>query len=181
VGPGPGARADGGHLSQIAVSAGIGRARLYKYFPDVASILRAFHDGHVADHLALLAELRDQDADPPGRLRRVLDGYTQIELHRGRHGTDELTAMLHFGPPARDAMNEVRGMFIELIAEAAEHGLLRTDVPAEEFADFCLGALSAARRTADQPAAQRLVTLTLDALEGPRHSRSRPPGHGSRI
>ena len=33
-------------MSQIAVKAGIGRATLYKYFPDVEAILRTFHDRH---------------------------------------------------------------------------------------------------------------------------------------
>src|SRR4051794_32898559 len=41
-------------MSQVAAEAGIGRATLYKYFPDVTAILVAWHDRHVAGHLAEL-------------------------------------------------------------------------------------------------------------------------------
>ena len=46
-------------MSQIAEETGIGRATLYKYFPDVEAILVAWHDRHVTGHLEQLAELRD--------------------------------------------------------------------------------------------------------------------------
>jgi AcrR family transcriptional regulator len=42
-------------MSQIAEETGIGRATLYKYFPDVESILAVWHERHVASHLAQLA------------------------------------------------------------------------------------------------------------------------------
>src|SRR5260370_17236908 len=44
-------------MSQIAEETGIGRATLYKYFPDVESILVAWHQPHVAHHLEYLAEV----------------------------------------------------------------------------------------------------------------------------
>ena len=43
-------------MSQIAAAAGIGRATLYKYFPDVEAILVAWHDRLITRHLRLLAE-----------------------------------------------------------------------------------------------------------------------------
>ena len=39
-------------MSQIAAETGIGRATLYKYFPDVDAILVAWHERQVAEHLA---------------------------------------------------------------------------------------------------------------------------------
>ncbi len=39
-------------MSQIAEQAGIGRATLYKYFPDIESILLAWHDRQITAHLA---------------------------------------------------------------------------------------------------------------------------------
>jgi AcrR family transcriptional regulator len=50
-------------MSQIAEATGIGRATLYKYFPDVEAILVAWHERQVTAHLAQLAELRDQAGD----------------------------------------------------------------------------------------------------------------------
>jgi AcrR family transcriptional regulator len=41
-------------MSQIAAETGIGRATLYKYFPDVEAILVAWHERQVAEH-----QLRD--------------------------------------------------------------------------------------------------------------------------
>jgi AcrR family transcriptional regulator len=38
-------------MSQIAEKTGIGRATLYKYFPDVEAILLAWHGRQIASHL----------------------------------------------------------------------------------------------------------------------------------
>src|SRR5262245_17985636 len=38
-------------MAQIAEETGIGRATLYKYFPDVESILLAWHERQIAAHL----------------------------------------------------------------------------------------------------------------------------------
>src|SRR5438067_4954496 len=62
-------------MSEIAEQAGIGRATLYKYFPDVDAILIAWHDQHVAEHLERLAAAREAVADAGGRLGAVLEAY----------------------------------------------------------------------------------------------------------
>ncbi|HET7480249.1 MAG TPA: helix-turn-helix domain-containing protein, partial [Rubrobacteraceae bacterium] len=38
-------------MSRIAEETGIGRATLYKYFPDVEAVLLAWHERHVTGHL----------------------------------------------------------------------------------------------------------------------------------
>src|SRR2546426_5928552 len=80
-------------MSQIAEEAGIGRATLYKYFPDVETILVAWHDRHVAHHLEHLAEVRDRVGDAGGRLEAVLEAYA-LTVHERPHGTD-LAALVH--------------------------------------------------------------------------------------
>src|SRR3982751_1135838 len=65
-------------MSQIAEQTGIGRATLYKYFSGVEPILIAWHERHVAEHLAHLSQLRDQPSDPASRLREVLRAYAMI-------------------------------------------------------------------------------------------------------
>jgi AcrR family transcriptional regulator len=84
-------------MSQIAEMAGIGRATLYKYFPDVEAILLAYHERHVTGHLEHLAELRDQAGDAGERLEAMLEAYTLICYYREQHGTEELAALLHRG------------------------------------------------------------------------------------
>src|SRR5436305_10812625 len=71
-------------MSQIAEAAGIGRATLYKYFPDVEAILVAWHERHVAAHLAHLAEVRDKAGDAAERLKAVLEAYALISHGRSR-------------------------------------------------------------------------------------------------
>src|SRR5215213_2017209 len=48
-------------MSTIADRAGIGRATLYKYFPDVDSILVAWHARDFGDRLAQLTEMIEAD------------------------------------------------------------------------------------------------------------------------
>src|ERR671916_987131 len=62
-------------MSQIAEQTGIGRATLYKYFPDVESILFACHERHVTEHLRRLTALVDRPGDPDQRLHAVLEAY----------------------------------------------------------------------------------------------------------
>jgi len=50
-------------------------------------------------------------------------------------------------------------------AEAAKTGHLRTDIPPDELASYCLHALSAAANAPSKPGVQRVVDLTLAGLK----------------
>src|SRR5688572_23844762 len=76
-------------MSRIADETGIGRATLYKYFPDVESILRAWHEREVGAHFAHLIDVRDSAGDAGQRLRAVLAAYAGI-AHQ-HHATDLAT------------------------------------------------------------------------------------------
>ena len=151
-------------MSEIAERTGIGRATLYKHFPDVEAILVAYHQRHVAGHLAQLADLRREAADPGDGLRAALAAYAMICHHRGRHGTEELGALLHRGEDVVRAEQQLLGLFQELIVEAVEAGELRDDVATEELAAYCLHALSAAKSLPSEAAVHRLVAVTLAGL-----------------
>src|SRR5258708_1822202 len=73
-------------MSQIATEAGIGRATLYKYFPDVESILLAWHEQKINTHLRQLTEVRDHTEDPDRQLEAVLQTYAENAF--GRHDAD---------------------------------------------------------------------------------------------
>ena len=148
-------------MSQIAQETGIGRATLYKYFPDVESILLAWHERQVADHLRQLAELRDQAGGAAGRLEAVLEAYALIEHEH--HGT-EIAALLHRADHTARAEQHLRGFIGDLVAEGAEAGDLRDDVAAKELANYCLHALSAASSLPSKAAVRRLVKVTLGGL-----------------
>ena len=154
-------------MSQIAEKTGIGRATLYKYFPDVEAILFAFHQRHVAGHLEQLADLRNQAGDPGERLEAVLEAYALISHHRERHGTEELAALLHRGKHMTQAQQQLIDLIRDLLTDVAEAGRLRDDVAPEELATYCLHALTAASTLPSEAAVRRLVAVTLAGLRPP--------------
>jgi AcrR family transcriptional regulator len=151
-------------MSRIAEKTGIGRATLYKYFPDVEAILLAWHERHVSGHLEHLAELRDQAGDARERLEAVLEAYALIQ-HK-RHAT-ELAALLHRDEHVARAQQHLTDIIRDLLTEGAQTGDLRNDIPPEELADYCLHALAAAGSLPSEAAVRRLVTVTLAGLRPP--------------
>ena len=155
-------------MSRIATETGIGRATLYKYFPDVGAVLRAWHDRHVTGHLDHLAAVADEHAsDPARRLQAVLEAYARIIYESRRHGGD-LAVALHRDEHVARAGRRLTDLVTLLLAQDFEAGDLRTDVPPDELAAFCLHALGAAADLPSAAAVRRLVHLTLDGLRTPR-------------
>ena len=152
-------------MSQIAEEAGIGRATLYKYFPDVESILMAWHERQVTGHLEQLTELRGQAGEAVDRLEAVLEAYALIQHEH--HGI-ELAALLHRGEHVAKAQQHLRSLLRGLLAEGAKAGALRSDVAPDELAVFCLHALTAATDLPSKTAVRRLVGVTMAALRNPR-------------
>ena len=152
-------------MSRIAEQTGIGRATLYKYFPDVEAILLAWHERHVTGHLEHLAELRDQAGDARERLEAVLEAYALIQ-HK-RHAT-ELAALLHRDEHVAQAQQHLTDIIRDLLTEAAETGDVRGDIAPDELASYCLYALAAASSLPSEAAVRRLVTVTLAGLRPPR-------------
>jgi len=155
-------------MSQIATRAGIGRATLYKYYPDVESILVAWHERQISAHLAQLSELGHQPGPPLRRLRAVLRAYATNS--RQRHGDQQLASLLHSAEHVQRAQAHLRGFVAGLISEAAAAGEVRSDVPAEELAAYCLHALTAAGSLPSTAAVGRLVDVTLSGLQPPQPS-----------
>jgi AcrR family transcriptional regulator len=152
-------------MSQIAERAGIGRATLYKYFPDVEAILFACHERQIAGHLEQLAEVRDRAGAAGERLAAVLEAYALISHHRGRHG--ELAALVHRGEHVARAQQQLLDLIRDLLTEVAGTGELRDDVAPDELARYCLHALAAASDLPSEAAVRRLVTVTLAGLRPP--------------
>ncbi|OLF19113.1 TetR/AcrR family transcriptional regulator [Actinophytocola xanthii] len=156
-------------MSQIAERTGIGRATLYKYFPDVEAILFAWHERQIASHLELLAQVRDQADDAGTRLEAVLKAYAMIHHQRVRHHQHkhhgaELASFLHQDKHIAAAQQQVHSMISELLTAVADAGDLRDDVPPHELATYCLHALDAASTLPSKAAVGRLVTVVLTAL-----------------
>ena len=160
-------------MSQIAQETGIGRATLYKYYPDVESILIAWHERLIAEHLSRLTEVRHRgDLSVSERLAAVLERYALI-LHE--HRGSELAALLHHGPHFDHAQQHLHRLLANMVADGAAQGELRNDVGPDELAAYCLHATSAATTLPSTAAVKRLIDVTLGGLRPSRKVKpSRP-------
>lgn len=152
-------------MSRIAEQAGIGRATLYKYFPDAEAVLHAWHERHVIEHLEQLSELASGDGTAGQRLEATLMGYARICHFRARHGAADVGALVHRGTAVSDAEQKLKRLFGDLIAEAQATGGVRDDIGVDELAAYCLHALAAAGSLPSEAATKRLVAVTLSALQ----------------
>jgi AcrR family transcriptional regulator len=151
-------------MSQIAEETGIGRATLYKYFPDVEAILLAWHERQISGHLEYLAQVRDQAGDAAERLEAVLEAYALISHESHGHEDAALAAVLHREEHVAKAQQRLHDMLGDLLAEGARTGEIRDDVAPDELAGYCLHALSGAGSLPSKAAVRRLVGVTLSAL-----------------
>jgi AcrR family transcriptional regulator len=149
-------------MSQIAEQTGIGRATLYKYFPDVEAILVAWHERLVTGHLAQLASVRDRPGRVGERLEAVLETYALI-LHE--HHGGELAALLHQGAHVARAHQHLSDFICDLLTEGATSGDVRDDVTSEELTSYCLHAITAATSLPSKAAVRRLVSVILAGLQ----------------
>jgi len=151
-------------MADIAARAGIGRATLYKYFPDAEAILRAWHERKIAGHLAAIAVVAERPGEPAARLAAVLERYA-LNAQSARAGHDaEFAGVLHRDERVAAARHRLRRLVAGLVAEAAAAGAVRDDVGPDELAAYALHALGAAGELRSAAAVRRLVRLTLTAL-----------------
>ncbi|WP_329530655.1 TetR/AcrR family transcriptional regulator [Streptomyces sp. NBC_01450] len=154
-------------MSQIAKESGIGRATLYKYFPDVETILLAWHTRQIGEHLDQLAEVRDRADEPVERLEAVLEAFALISHASRGHRDTEVAAFLHKDRHVNEAQQQLHGMIRDLVAEGVRTGDLRDDIAPGELANYCLHALTAAGTLSSKAAVRRLVDVTLTGLRPP--------------
>ena len=150
-------------MSAIAKETGIGRATLYKYFPDVETIMTAWHERQIATHLHHLVEIGDRAAAGGDRLEAVLTAYAMM-THQ-HHDGGEMATLLHQGAHVTEAERHLLGFVETLIAEGVANGTVRDDVAPAELAAYCLHALGAVGSLPSKAAAHRLVTVTLAGLK----------------
>jgi AcrR family transcriptional regulator len=152
-------------MSAIAARVGIGRATLYKHFPDVESVLVAWHEQHVEEHLARLTEVRDRATEPGARLAAVLGTYAEAVRHQQGAG---ITAALHNGRHVVHAQQQLADFLRASLVEAAQSDHVRTDVPVDELAGYCLNAVNAAAGLTTADAVRRLVDVILAGIAPPK-------------
>jgi AcrR family transcriptional regulator len=147
-------------MSQIAKDAGIGRATLYKYFPDVEAILVAWHERMIARHMQQLHAAHEKTSDPLAALRVVLETYGHaIQAQQGH-----ALAHLHSLPHAKNAEQHLEHFVRALVADAVRAEMVRPDISPNELAAYALAALSAAASQRSARAVKHLVELVVTGL-----------------
>lgn len=151
-------------MSRIAEDSGIGRATLYKYFPDVESILVAWHERQMSAHLQYLTAVKDNAGNPADRLSAVLEAYALMVHQAAKHHGNALAALVHRPDRTAEPELQLRQMVQGLIAEAISSGAVRSDVPPDELAIYCVNALGAAGQLPSNAAVRRLAAVTVSGL-----------------
>jgi AcrR family transcriptional regulator len=159
-------------MSAIAERAGIGRATLYKYFPDVASILVAWHTRDFADHfqrLKALSELEHVTLNDVAEFVR-----TQRRQHAHHQSNELVGALAHtvagFEHSVEDLIrDEVVGVLTELLRKLATSNQVRVDIDPTVLARWLFHAVHAPPDLDDRAVSQLLI----DSLAP--HSRTSPP------
>ncbi len=151
-------------MSEIAEKTGIGRATLYKYFPDVEAVLMAWHERHVHAHLEQLAVIGRRPGGAAERLEAVLEAYALIAYERH----SEVAPLLHRDEHVARAQHQLHSFIRDLLVQGAQRGDIRDDVAPDELASYCLHALMAATNLPSKAAVRRLVSVTLTGLRSPQ-------------
>jgi AcrR family transcriptional regulator len=160
-------------MARIATAAGIARATIYKYFPDVESVLAAWHQRQIDAHLEQLTAMSEAAEDPQRALRSVLGAYAGIVARRGQHGP-ELAASLHRSGDHRTSEAQLDDLLRRLITSAVESDHVRADVDVDLLVRFCRHALGAAAELHSAEDVDRLVELTFAGLTAPEAGRGSP-------
>jgi AcrR family transcriptional regulator len=160
-------------MSQVAERAGIGRATLYSYFPDVEHILLAWHEQEVDRYRESLSRELARQSDTPGALRiiitRLIEGFTGGHDHALDASRVELGAL---SPEIKRQMAGASTKLATLLDEVLEQGIrtgqLRPDLNVELTTTLIMRTASAAREQLEhgQGNAKQLADAALALLLG---------------
>lgn len=131
-------------MSAVAERAGIGRATLYKYFPDVESILVAWHARDFHGHLQHLEALSESDTVT---LDKLIEFVQAQRRHHGHgHGAavagSVSRAIAGFAGAIKDAIEpEVISALTRLLTRLRRRKEIRTDHDPELLARWLLHAV----------------------------------------
>jgi len=159
-------------MSAIAERAGIGRATLYKYFPDVESILAAWHARDFGEHLQRLKALSEADTVT----LKDLTEFVQLQRRHHAHakGADVVGTLAHalagHAGVIEDAIEpEIIATLTRLLAGLARRKDVRADHDPELLARWLLHVVHAPANLDDHAVAELLA----DSL-APKPGRRRP-------
>ncbi|GAA3803742.1 TetR/AcrR family transcriptional regulator [Cellulomonas soli] len=148
-------------LEQVAARAGVGRATLYRHFPDRAALVAAVYTHRVSALAAHVAAL-----PAPTRLVHLVVEISELQLD-----TPGLLTVLRTAPDGSARLTEIGGRARALLGSALTaaraHGTIREDVTLEDvLLTFAMveGVIALEPSTSAPTAVRRAVQLTLRGL-----------------
>ncbi|WP_367128871.1 TetR/AcrR family transcriptional regulator [Saccharothrix sp. HUAS TT1] len=148
-------------LARVARATGLGQATVYRHFPDRRALLLAV----AQEHLGLLAEAAERDADDPAAFRALLAAVMAYQVSM-RPLVDELRRF-----PEPDLRGHVRRLLDALrgpFDRSRAAGLLRHDIVLNDVV-VVLAMLQAAVEQSPDP--RRAIPVLLDGLFRPEAER----------
>jgi AcrR family transcriptional regulator len=137
-------------MSAVAARAGISRATLYHYFPDMDALLSAWIGREIGASVADMVRSARAVPDPLARIEQLVAAQTTLFA-----SSDHRLSVEHLeseaGSPAvrREVaaqMAPLRELLADTLRQADADGLLRAEIEPMLAADVLLGMLGAARR-----------------------------------
>ncbi|WP_299168264.1 TetR/AcrR family transcriptional regulator [uncultured Arthrobacter sp.] len=149
-------------MTRVADHAGVTRATLYKYFPDVETLLAAWHERQVGEHLAGLDKIRSEAAGTGRPLQAVLEAYALIVYDRPSH--DASAPALHRATHIDHAHQHLEAFIADLIRADAQESAADLAMDPADLARYCIEALSSARSLSSRDAVPCLVAVTVRGI-----------------
>jgi AcrR family transcriptional regulator len=151
-------------LDEIARTAGVGNATLYRRFPTRAHLVAAVFADRLRDHVALIATAMD-DPDPWRGFSSYVAAACRMQAQD--RGLADLVTMRVVGVPELEGLQASSyDGFVELVRRAKDAGTLRADFEPEDLVMLLManaGLVERAHRSA-RDASARLAHIALDGF-----------------
>ncbi|WP_026041042.1 TetR/AcrR family transcriptional regulator [Arthrobacter sp. TB 23] len=149
-------------MTRVAERAGITRATLYKYFPDVEVLLGAWHKRQISEHLAALEKIRSETAGTGRQLQAVLEAYALMLFDKQVH--DASSPALHHGTHIDHAHKHLEAFIADLIRADLPDGAADVAMDPADLARYCIHAVGAANSLSSRDTVPVLVELTVSGI-----------------
>jgi TetR/AcrR family transcriptional regulator, repressor for uid operon len=126
-------------LTHVAKVAGIGRATLYHYYPDKASLLRDLARDLLAEEERAFASARRGDGSPLDRIACLAAGLTDVFEQWSAVGRMLLDVWFRDARRSRPFFRHIRRDLARLVAEGQDRGEIVREVDPEVAAGMVIG------------------------------------------
>ena len=152
----------GASMTRVAERAGVTRATLYKYFPDVEALLGAWHERQVGEHLAALETIRRETAGTGRQFQSVLEAYALMIYDRPGH--DASPQALHRGAHIDHAHEYLEAFIADLIRTDVQDKAADLAMDPADLARYCIQAIGSAPSLSSRDAVPNLVSVTIRGM-----------------